>query len=318
MKFNDEQLRVVENLAMAYDGWLAARRALIPYPHRLAWKTVGGKDYLYAIRDGKGNGTSLGPRSAETETKFEFWRSASETSEVSWARLVQTGALYRALKLPTISTMAGRLLRELDIRSLLGPAVLVVGTNTMAAYELHAMSRFASGMDATEDFDMTWAGDRNVALNLGGAGSVLLDALKAVDPTFVVNMEKPFQARNAEQYEVELLLAPSRQSDYPPSASLRPIALPEQEWLLKGKPVIEVVCDRSGLPCRVAAPDPRWMALHKLWLADKPERNARKKDKDRRQGEALLDIIPTAMPLYPLDADFRATVPDVLRTYLPS
>jgi hypothetical protein len=55
-----------------------------------------------------------------------------------------------------------------------------------------------------------------------------------------------------------------------------------------------------------AEADPRWMDLHKLWLADKPQRNVRTKDKDRRQGEALLDIILTAIPFYPRHADFRA------------
>lgn len=318
MKFNDEQLRVIENLAVAYDGWLGAQRTLGAYPHRLTWKTVSDKNYLYAIRDGRGNGQSLGPRSPETEAIFDKWHAATTISDAAWQKLREIGALYRALKLPTVSTMAGRLLRELDARELLGSTVLVVGTNTMAAYELHAMNRFATGMDATEDFDMTWAGDRNVALNLTRTpGGALLDALKAVDSTFVVNVEKPFQARNAEQYEVELLLAPSRQAHYPTAAALRPVALPEQEWLLNGTPLTEVVCDRGGLPCRLAVPDPRWMALHKLWLSDKPERNARKREKDSRQGNALLQIIPYAMPLYPLDANFRAAVPSVLQAYLP-
>src|SRR3546814_17576690 len=34
--------------------------------------------------------------------------------------------------------------------------------------------------------------------------------LKALDPTFTINSERDFQARNAKAYEVELLVAPSR------------------------------------------------------------------------------------------------------------
>jgi hypothetical protein len=33
------------------------------------------------------------------------------------------------------------------------------------------------------------------------------------------------------------------------------------------------------------------MGLHKRWLADKPQRNPVKRDKDRRQGNALLDAV---------------------------
>ncbi|USA39007.1 nucleotidyltransferase domain-containing protein [Pelagerythrobacter marinus] len=43
-----------------------------------------------------------------------------------------------------------------------------------------------------------------------GHGAPVWDLLKAVDPTFAVNAERGFQARNADAYEVELLIAPSR------------------------------------------------------------------------------------------------------------
>ena len=50
-------------------------------------------------------------------------------------------------------------------------------------------------------------------------------------------------------------------------------SLVEQEWLLKGQPVSVVVATIKGRACPFYVPDPRWMALHKLWLAEKPERN---------------------------------------------
>jgi len=31
---------------------------------------------------------------------------------------------------------------------------------------------------------------------------------------------------------------------------------------------------RDGEAARMVVPDPRWFALHKLWMAKKPERNA--------------------------------------------
>ena len=56
------------------------------------------------------------------------------------------------------------------------------------------------------------------------------------------------------------------------------------------------------------------MALHKLWLAEKPERKATKRPKDRNQGEALLDLVKDRMPIsYPLDIDFVLDLPDELR-----
>lgn len=322
MQFNEEQLRILENLHVSYDAWLLASRALADLGPRLAWKRIKDRDYLYQIRDGRGNGTSLGPRSAETESRHDNYVQARQQAEESLAALKrkqqQYGLMYRALRLPTVGTMVGRLLRALDVQRLLGDAVLVVGTNTFPAYELEAGERFATGLDATEDFDLAWAAEKKVVLHAAPAyGGALLHVLKSVDPTFTVNGERPFQARNAEAYEVEILVAPSRVENYPFTESLRPVPLPEQEWLLLGRPVSQVLCDRSGTPCRIAAPDPRWMALHKCWLADKPERNPRKVDKDLRQGQALLAALEESLAHYPLDEAFRAGVPPELVPYLP-
>ena len=58
------------------------------------------------------------------------------------------------------------------------------------------------------------------------------------------------------------------------------------------------------------------MALHKLWLADKPERRADKKDKDRRQGNVLLDAVRYFLQTsHPLNIDFVLELPEELRQH---
>ena len=99
---------------------------------------------------------------------------------------------------------------------------------------------------------------------------------------------------------------------------LRPVPMPEQEWLLKGTPLKQVVPATDASAALIVAPDPRWFALHKLWLADKPGRNPLKAPKDRRQGQVLLEVIGRAMPRYPLDAAFGASLPEELKKYWPA
>jgi hypothetical protein len=139
--------------------------------------------------------------------------------------------------------------------------------------------------------------------------------LKAVDPTFTVNTERTFQARNAKAYEVELLVAPSRAATLTRNDRPWPVPLAEQEWLLLGQAVDRVVPCRDGTSARIVAPDPRWFALQKLWLARQAKRNPLKRRKDVTQGGALLDVIRLAMPQYPLDATFEAALPDELRPH---
>ena len=62
-------------------------------------------------------------------------------------------------------------------------------------------------------------------------------------------------------------------------------------------------------------PDPRWFALQKLWMAEKPERDNQKKPKDRRQGRALLDAVWLTMRHYPLNDAFYEKLPADLRPH---
>ncbi|MEQ9152837.1 MAG: GSU2403 family nucleotidyltransferase fold protein [Parvibaculum sp.] len=316
--FSDEQLRVSANLEQHYDVWKATQQALFALPYGMKWKTVSGREYLYAIADRLGNGRSLGPRSPETEPQFEQYRTEkaalTERATASAAKLDETCRLYRALRLPTITSEAAKILREADRRQLLGSHLLVVGTNAIPAYLLEAGGRFDAVPDETDGFDLAWsfAGDE---LPAGGRPAPVWAMLKAVDSTFTVNTERPFQARNAKAYAVELLSAASTIASMHRQDQPRPIPLPEQEWLLPGTRISHVVVGRDASPARIVAPDPRWFALQKLWMSAQNKRNPLKRGKDRIQAIALLEAVRDRMPQFPLDRTFEGSLPQELRGF---
>jgi len=281
---------------------------------------VSGRDYLYRFSDGRGNGRSMGPRSAETDALYEAARTAQEGAARLWALLRREGALYRTLRLPRISSSAAALLREFDRYALLGESLMVVGTNAVAAYEIEARVRFATacGVDSTQDFDVTWVATEPRQATLattGAAPRTLLDVMKRVDPTYTINTERAFQVRNGDGYEVEFLISESLATTLPRQEALSPVALAEQDWLLPGRRLEHVVCGLDGLPARLVVPDPRRFALQKLWLSTKPSRNPLKKPKDRKQGLLLLSAIEEHMPQYPLDDGFRNELPAELLSH---
>lgn len=309
--FSDEQARTLVNLEQRYQVWMAAEQDLAGLPYDLRRKEISGRAYLYEISDRSGNGRSLGPWSDENAARFEAYRAqktaAKERRDASGALLAEAGRLGRALRLPMLASPAGAILREADRRGLLGKQVLVVGTNAMIAYAVEASGAIPDAPDETDDFDLAWSSTEQ------SDARVLWDMLKAVDDTFTVNLERTFQARNAKAYEVEILVAPSRAATMARLDQPRPVPLPEQEWLLLGRPVDRVVLCRDGSAARIVAPDPRWFALQKLWLSEQAKRNALKRPKDRKQGLALLSAVREAMPQYPLDAPFEAALPEPLR-----
>lgn len=311
--FSAEQSRLLVNLRQRYEAWMDAERERAGMPYDLRRKTISGKEYLYRIVDRNGNGQSLGPMTPEREAEFAAYHNRKKALKERLGGLrevlAESAALYRALRLPLLSGDAGPILRECDRRQLLGSHLLVVGTNAIAAYLVEA-NGFMTLPDETEDFDLAWVGDAQT-----DNARTVWDMLKAVDPTFTVNSERDFQARNAKAYEVELLVAPSRASTLGTRDQPRPMALPEQEWLLLGRSVDQVVGCRDGSPARIVAPDPRWFALHKLWMSGQPKRSPLKRPKDRTQGLALLDAVASSMPHYPMGDAFVATIPADLLPY---
>lgn len=309
--FSDEQLRGLINLHQRYEVWLEAERKLRALPYDLRRKSVGGRDYLYEIFDRGGNGKSLGSMTAEAGQRLETYRAEKaelkDRRAASASLLDESSRLVRALRLPLLASEAGAILREADKRDLLGTHLMVVGTNALPAYAVEAGAFLWDAPDETEDFDLAWT-----MAEAAAGEQPLWSLLKAVDETFTVNSERAFQARNRRAYEVEILVAPSRAGGMFRTDKPRPVPLPEQEWLLAGTPVDHVVACRDASPARILAPDPRWFAVHKLWLSAQEKRDPLKRRKDFRQGTAILNAVALAMPRYPLDLAFEQSLPSEL------
>lgn len=309
--FSDEQARTIVNLAQAYQSWIEAERRLRVLPYDLKIREINGTRYLYETADRQGNGKSRGRLDDDKQRTFDRYRAekadAKDRRDGSRAALEEKSSLYRALRLPLLPSPAGRILREADRRGLLGNEILVVGTNAVGAYSLEANGFIRDAPDETEDFDMALIKEQ-----AQDGARPIWDLLKAADGTFTVNTERPFQARNRDAYEVEILVAPSRADGIFRTDMPKPVPLPEQEWLLLGDPVDQVLICRDGTPARLVVPDPRYFALQKLWMAEQPKRNPQKRPKDAKQGMAILDAVDLAMPRFKLDTNFIATLPPEL------
>ena len=324
--FSVDAQRIAANLEQTYTAWLDEQRALNALPATMYWAAKADTEYLTYKTDSADNGNSLGARSPETEARYATYVEEKAIQKDRTAKLLdqlnERATLYksRALRLPVLGHQPGNILRALDLDELLGIDVLLVGTNAFVAYELACGVRFPTGSEATEDFDLAWCRDTKASLatmqpsTSSTKRKTLLKVIRGVDKTYCINPRKPYQAINSANYNVELLAAPSTHP-LPRGVGFHPMAsLIEQEWLLLGRPVSVVVATTRGHACPMVVPDPRWMALHKLWLSDKPERNLLKKDKDRRQGNMLLDAVRYLLPTsHPINVDFVLDLPAELQ-----
>jgi hypothetical protein len=322
MKLSDEQLRALANAGQLYESWKEVMVALSRLPGGMYWRVIKSREYLYQYATtaaGTQQTKSLGPRKPETEESYEEFKKMKQDLEERRAgiekRFAEFAPAWRALRLPAIDRTAANVLRAFDLAYFIGKGVLVVGTYALKAYEVEAATAFSAGMDATEDLDFTLLmNERTADPDLPRR---LLLTLKQVDSTFVVNLGSAKTAVNKNGYRIDLLANNAAAEKLSTARPWKPEGLEGQEWLLLGKPVSVVVIDFDGWPAALAAPDPRYFALQKLWLSKKPDRPAIKRAKDQRQGEALLRTVRDHMPHYPLDDQFVSRLPTPLKDQFP-
>jgi hypothetical protein len=318
-----EQARQVVDCRQVFDALRAAEAELTRrFAGSMAWKTVSGQDYLYRRR-GKVE-KSLGPRSAETEAMDAAFRTgrarADDMVRGLRARLERMAPVNVALRLGRVPNVVARVLRRLDEQGLLGPRIAVVGTNALFAYEAAAGVHFASGLLATVDVDLALDARRSLTLAAALRPEGLLGLLRKVDRSFAIRRDGDFRAVNRDGFMVDLITpAPRdlRRRALPPrlgtaAEDLEAVEIDKLHWLVEAPRFAAVAIAENGLPVRMVAADPRFFAAHKLWLAEREDREPEKRGRDRLQAEAVAGLLAGALSSLPLDDGSLSQLPAAL------
>jgi hypothetical protein len=225
-----------------------------------------------------------------------------------------------ALRLGRVPNLVARVLRRLDEQGLLGPRIAVVGTNALFAYEAAAGVHFASGLLATVDVDLALDARRSLTLAAALRPEGLLGLLRKVDRSFAIRRDGDFRAVNRDGFMVDLITpAPRdlRRRAHPPrlgtaAEDLQAVEIDKLHWLVEAPRFAAVAIAENGLPVRMVAADPRFFAAHKLWLAERPDREPEKRGRDRLQGEAVAGLLAGALSSLPVDDARLSQLPAAL------
>lgn len=308
----------------------AAREKRRRFVGGMRWATRESGEYL--LRKIGASERSLGPRSPETEKTYDAFvagRAAiNERMNGVAKRLDEMAPVNRAMGIGRLPTTPARILRECDARELLGGQLFVVGTNALYAYEALAGIRFESGLLATADIDLLFDARRRMSVvareEVNEKG--LIGILQRTDKSFAPQHKRAFRAVNKDGYLVDFIRPQAKNvlTDQRRSAlsddenDLEGAAIFGLDWLINAPKVETIVIAASGMPAPIVAVDPRVYALHKFWLAKRPDRSPLKAGRDRAQAEAEA-VAAVAMQYLNLDfagADLAA-LPEEIRK-LPS
>jgi len=313
------------DMAQIWEAWLEAelqrRHSFAGY---LDWEKRNGREYLYSRK--KGVVKSLGPRSPETERVRDAFHAGREENSARLARLGvelnRQAAVLRALGLGRLPVPAARILRAIRLAAP-SATTRVIGTNALYAYEAVAGVMFNAASTATGDIDILVDDRKRLKILTEEHEKPGLTSLihREVDKSFRLRGPRDFRLTNDKGYMVEFVRPEPRPvyRDMPGADPLvegdvEPAPIDGLQWLVNAPPIETVVIDERGFPTPMRVADPRFWAAHKLWLAEREDRDPQKKIRDRQQALVLLELIASRLPQLRLDEDFKRMLPGALRS----
>lgn len=306
----DDQAKQVIDASQTYQAWWDAWRASRDYLGGMHWKTVAGKDYLYKTHDRKGNAKSLGARSDTTEaiaSEFHNRKQEAESRLKTLSERLRTQErVNAALRVGSAPNIVAQLCLKLAKTGLMSKSLMIIGTNSLYAYEAIAGVRFAREVMATTDIDLLWSHKAKLSFSAlddeGASEDGLMGILQKVDKSFKRLELQHFRATNDQGYLVDLI----RQMPAPPwkaepermggEQDLIATDIWNMKWLLNAPRVEALAIAVNGTVFPITAPDPRAYCAFKYWLSQSDERDPQKKSRDLAQAKAMYAVIQERLP----------------------
>lgn len=324
LSLSNNQTKIYHDTCLALAAYAQASSAFHAFAGWMYFKKVGAREYLFHAVDRQNNGKSMGVRSMETEAIHKKWledkAAAKQVTADAQQSIEEQSAMAKAIKLGRFPQIAAKVLRFLENDGV-ATHFMVIGTNALYAYEAMAGVQFVSDLTATKDFDLLWDSRQRIVMlahTPDGADHGLMGLLKRVDKSFTRNTERTFQAINSKGFAIEVLrpLEPVEPPLLADGDCLVPMHLAGLDMLLSVPEASEIVIAMDGFPLRIRVPDPAAYVLHKLWVADRPDRRPDKARRDRRQAMAVARLIREQLPVYGFDVDRIQNFPAPLLDYL--
>ena len=331
MKFNELSGRSIRDrvdMIQLWEAWAEAQdRQNHSFRGSMAWEKRNGKEYLYNRKSGIGK--SLGVRTEKTEKIYADFNEGKKTNTLRLKSLSiemeKQAKIIRALGIGRLPLMASRILRALQINTA-GNNMRVVGTNALYCYEALAGVALNQDILATGDIDLLTDDENKLELlALDSEISSLTRFVQAkIDKSFRQRKPGDFLLVNDNGYRIEFIrLLPSPVSGRMPGSEsfeagvIQPVPITGLQWLINAPAIDAVVLDKRGFPVSMRCPDPRYLALHKAWLAKRENFDSYRKKCDYEQAMVLFQLLEEKLLHLPFDAILKAKLPIALHEFIP-
>lgn len=264
----------------------------------MVWVTSKGAEYL-ARTTPAGAQTGLGRRDERTEKIHADFHARKAQAEERVARLRdQLKAhvrLNRALRVGRMPPIAVRVLARLQ-QAGLATFLRTVGTHAMFAYETAAGVRLPSEVMTTLDIDLLFDARRRMqfAAALQAESPTMLELLRKVDKSFVIDDEQRYTLVNDQGFQVDFLRRMRAEDDGHPiklgaadQEDVYVVQARRAEQLMNAPGFSEIVVATNGEMARMDTIHPAAFRDFKRWMARQRDRDPVKRRRDLLQAEAV-------------------------------
>jgi len=307
-RYNNLQIKQKYNSQMLYETYLETlTRYNMQYRYKMLWQKHKDGYQLLAKENLKTKKREyLGRRNEEMEQIASSFRRAKQEIKERLAHLKDR--LKRDEKLNKLEGIA-RAPKELialfrKINELgLDRKLIVIGTNSLYAYESKAGIIIEEEHLATRDIDILNRKDRGVSFlfNQLTLSDDAISFLHSIDKSFYQSPNVPYRFINKDGVWIELI-TPTKSSLYNQEVNrsffsdVVPLAMDGMQWLENSRLFTQSVIGEDGKSANITTVHPLEYAIYKNWLAKREDRDFLKHTRDIEQSKLVTKIILEYMP----------------------
>ena len=306
-EYNDLQIKQKHNSKMLYESYLEALHLYnLQYRYKMLWQKHKNGYQLLAKENLKtGKREYLGRRNEETEKIAEAFRNTKQQIKERLKNLKEK--LKRDAKLNKLEAIARapkelvslfRKINELD----LDDKLIVIGTNSLYAYEAKAGIMIEEEHLATHDIDILNRKDKGISFMFAAISetSTALALLQSIDTSFYQSPKVPYRFINKDGVWIEMIvpsidiIVKNTQNDF--FEDVTPLALEGVQWLENARLFTETIIGLDGRSANITTIHPLEYAIYKNWLGQREDRDFLKHSRDIEQSGLVTKIISEYMP----------------------
>lgn len=308
--YSDEQRKTFINAELMYKNFVAKKKKYDKsFRYRMSWQKVKERQYLFRECLDTKKRKSLGVRSKETEAIYNLFKiqkkELKESIKESKALLERQEKINKFTKISRVPNVLINLFRRINELGL-DDKVIVIGTNSLYAYEAYSAVFIENKHLATFDIDILNKRDKKVSIAFKEKipNKTLKGILLDIDKSFKKSDEIPYRFYNKDEVVVELI-TPLPTKNYKPEtfSGVVNLELEGIKWLESSKLHKQLLIGDSGKCAFITTINPLEYAVYKKWLSSQSYREPMKRDRDLKQSYLVTQLIKDFM--FTIDVDIE-------------